>query len=96
MLMALFSAISSWSQTTVTIGTATTASNSDAITPYKTFWHDGRAQFLITAAEINAAGGYSANITNMAFDVSTAQTQTLTNFTIKLGHTTVTALTGTF
>ena len=39
-----------------TIGTGTTPTTGSNVTPYKTFWHDGRSQYLILASELLAAG----------------------------------------
>lgn len=83
---------------TITVGTGTATNGGTTITPYKTLWEDGRSQFLILASELISAGAPSggANITNLAFNVTATNTQALNGFTIKIGNTSVTALTATF
>jgi hypothetical protein len=76
--------------TTLTIGAGT---GTTAIGPYGTYYMDERSQFIITKAELAAAGYTSANsfIRSMAFNVYTASSQVMNAFTIKIGHTTATA-----
>lgn len=82
---------------TVTIGTGTATSNATNITPYKTLWEDGRSQLLILASELNSAGAPSGGIiTNLAFNVTAINAQVLNGFTVRIGHTTLTALTNAF
>lgn len=80
------------SNTTVTVGTGTSSSGA---APYGTSNMDERAQFIITKAQL-VAGGYTsaANfIKSLAFNVATANSKTMTGFTIKLGHTTASSFT---
>ena len=58
------------------------------ITPYKTFWHDGRAQYIIYADELQAAlgGATPSLISGIAFDVVTAAAQGMNDFTVKAGN----------
>ncbi len=74
-------------QVTVTIGTGTTSSNF----PFTTYWMDGRTQYLYLASELNMPSGYIAKI---GFDVITAQTQVMNEFTISCQNTTASTLTG--
>lgn len=76
--------------TTVTVGTGTATT---AIAPYGTYYMDERVQFIITKDELVAAGYNSVNnvIKSLGFNVSTAATQSMAAFTIKIGHTTSTA-----
>lgn len=95
-VFAILSTFTSIAQT-ITIGTGTGTSNVTTVTPYKTFWEDGRSQFLILASEMISAGAPSGgNITNLAFNVTATNAQALNGFTIRIGHTTVTALTNVF
>ena len=79
-----------------TIGTGTTPTTGTTITPYKTFWHDGRAQYLIRASELIAAGTGPGTITALGFNVTTVPGQAMNDFTIKMAGVSTTALTSTF
>ena len=79
-----------------TIGTGTTPTTGSNVTPYKTFWHDGRSQYLILASELLAAGTGPGTITSVAFNVTTTPGQPMSDFTIKMAATTATALGSTF
>lgn len=80
--------------TTVTVGAGTAAT---AIAPYGTYYMDERVQFIITKDELVAAGYNSVNnvIRSLGFNVSTAAAQSMSSFTIKIGHTTSTAFAST-
>lgn len=75
------------STTTVTVGTGT---GSTGTAPYGTYYMDERAQFIITKSELQNAGWTSsANVLkSLAFNVYSASSQTMYNFTIKIRHTT--------
>ena len=79
-----------------TIGTGTTPTTGSNLTPYKTFWHDGRSQYLILASELLAAGTGPGTITSVAFNVTTTPGQPMSDFTIKMAATSATALGSTF
>jgi len=68
------------------LGTVSTTGTN--ITPYKTFYHDGRAQYIIYADELQTAlGGPNPSlISGIAFDVVSAAAQGLNDFTIKAGN----------
>lgn len=87
----LLAATSSMAQT-VTIGTGTSTTSNSTISPYKTGWHDGRAQFLILASELTAAGASAGDITSLAFDVTNAQAA-MSNANVRIAHTAITSLT---
>jgi len=72
-----------------TIGTGTTTVG----WPYYTFYMGSRTQMLYTAAQLTAAGATAGNLTSVGFNVASNVTQTMTNFTIKMGATTATTLT---
>lgn len=74
---------------TATVGTGTTAF---ANAPYGTYYSDERSQFIITKAELMAAGytGGSINLNSLSFNVTTASAQAMNGFTIRIGHTTAT------
>lgn len=56
-----------------------------------------RTQYLITAAELSAAGLQAGAMNSVGFYVLTSSTPgVLSNFTLRLGHTTATALTATY
>ncbi len=74
-------------QATITIGTGTTAVG----WPYYTFYMDSRTDMLYLGSEIGIpSGGY---ITNIGFDVTTAASQVMNGFKIKMMNTTATTIT---
>ena len=83
-------------QSNAQVGNGTSVSASTLITPYKTFYMDGRVQYLVLASELAAAGANAGNINSVAFDVSVPAAQTLGNFTIKMGGTSLTAMAGSY
>jgi hypothetical protein len=80
-------------QALASVGAGTTASTSTLITPYKTFYMDGRVQYLVLASEMAAAGANPGNVNSVAFNVSVPAAQAMTDFTIKMGGTSVSAMT---
>lgn len=82
----------------VTIGEGTlTNTTTGAPSPYGTYFKNFRQQYLYTASEIDAAGGGVGNITALAFNVQNVNTcSPMPNFTIRMKHTSQTALTTTF
>lgn len=72
-----------------TVGTGTYTCNY----PYSTYWHDGRSQWILSAADIAAAGGFAGLISEIGFDVSSYATQTMNGFNISMQNTTLTNLT---
>jgi hypothetical protein len=75
---------------TITVGTGTATST---VAPYGTYYMDQRAQYIVTAAELSAAGYTSANsfIKSLAFNCSATSGQVMNSFTIKIAHTSSTA-----
>jgi len=88
-----FSYSSLWAQV-FQVGTGTVQNtNTTYPAPYGN-WYDGaQHQFLITAAELNAAGASAGNINALGFDVVAVQGTALLNFEIKIGSTAITDLT---
>jgi hypothetical protein len=74
---------------TITVGTGTTSITQ---APYGTYYMDQRVQYIITKAELTAAG-YTAGsgLSSLAFNVSAAQSQLMNAYTIKVAHTTSSA-----
>lgn len=63
--------------------------------PYSGYWHDGRTQMLYTVAELTASGLTAGNISAIALNIATkGSTIPYTGFTIKMGCTSATSLTG--
>lgn len=58
--------------------------------PYNGGWHDARSQYIISAAELTAAGFCGGSqLSSLAFNVSSKNSSAVYNgFTIKMGHTT--------
>lgn len=79
---------------TITVGTGT---GSTGTAPYGTYYMDERSQFIVTKADLQAAGWTSANnnISSLAFNVYTNSTQTMYGFTIKIRHTTAASFSST-
>jgi len=79
-------AATSTSSTTLTIGTGTNT----MVAPYGTYYMDEKSQFIITKAELVAAGYTSSNnsIKALAFNVYNASGQAMNGFSIKMRHTT--------
>ena len=75
--------------TPVTIGTGTVSSNF----PYYTYWTGARSQFILTAAEIAAAGGAPGNITAAALNIIAVDAYQMTGLTISMKNTALTAFT---
>ena len=79
----------------IQVGTGTNTQGTDGATPYGTFWHDGKVQYLITKAELNALGvNSSGNFSSLAFNCTILPSMPLSGFSIKMGHTNLPALTG--
>jgi len=82
----------------VTIGTDTTANTtSGAPTPYGTWYKNFRQQYLYKADDIFTNGGAPGLLTALAFEVSNVNNcSPMPNYTIRLKHTQLNALTTTF
>jgi len=81
---------------TVLVGNAaaTTTTSTTAVTPYSSFYESGRIQYLMTASELTALGFGAGTISSLGFDVTVTSAFNQTGYTIKMGHTAATALTG--
>lgn len=91
----LFAAMSGLSSAqTVTLGTGTLVNVSNGYpAPYGNYFWGSRHQFLITAAELTAAGGAPGPVISLGFSVAAAASQPHLNFDIRMGHTTQTVMT---
>ena len=74
------------------LGSGTAAINTAGITPFTSGWEGSRIQYLIRASELNSLGYLGGNFNSMAFDVSVAGTYTQSNYTVRIGTTSLTAL----
>lgn len=74
------------------VATAGSPNSNSWETPYSTFWHDSRRQYIITAAELNAAGFCAGDITAMQLNVSATGSPCMSGFTIKIKNTASTTL----
>jgi len=81
---------------TIGTGTATNGTGNSFPAPYNNFWGVTRNQFLIRASELTALGATAGSVRNIAFNVlaPNSTNNTLAGFTISLGQTAATALTG--
>lgn len=79
---------------------ATVGSNngtsSDMQTPYTTFWHDGRHQYLLTVAELNAAGLGGGPMSSLGLNITSVATQAMSGFNIRMANVSTTSLTSSF
>ncbi len=76
------------------VGTGTLVNTTTSYpAPYGNFYYGAKHQFLVTAAELSAAGATNGDINSIGFDVVTANGAPLTNFEIKIGTTALTDLT---
>jgi len=83
---------------TIGTGTDTTTLSTDG-TPYRTgntVGNQFKNQFLIKASELTAAGLAAGNITGLKLDVSGSGGGTLSNLTISVGHSSLSAMTTTY
>jgi hypothetical protein len=64
--------------------------------PYGNWYWGARHQFLITAAELQAAGMTAGPIEGLSFFVTTATTTPLSGFSIRMANTTLTTLPSAF
>ncbi len=77
-------------QTTAIIGTGTTGVGY----PYYTFYMDSRTQMLYSATDIIAGNGAPGMISKIGFNVTTAATQVMNGFKIKMQNTTSSTISG--
>ncbi|MDW8272679.1 MAG: gliding motility-associated C-terminal domain-containing protein [Chitinophagales bacterium] len=73
------------------VGTSTT-STSSVPTPFRSFWHDGRVQYLYLASELLSAGMRPGVITDIQFFVTTkgSGNNPFNGLTVKMGGTNLT------
>lgn len=88
----VFVSLFCFSQTVYTLGTATTSSSTASYTPYGTYYHDDKSQYLILASELIGLGASAGNVSALAFDIATANAYQMNGFTIKMGNTALSAL----
>jgi hypothetical protein len=81
----------------ITMSGTTIISTTGYPSPYNTSWWGNKEQYLYTAAELTAKGFVAGKITELGLSVgSVTTTLPLTNFTISIGHTTLTAMSTSF
>ncbi|MBK7389562.1 MAG: hypothetical protein IPI23_11015 [Bacteroidetes bacterium] len=82
-----------------TVGTSTTTISGNDGNPYRSGNGTGnqiKVQLLYTAAELTAAGLTAGPITSIGFTTTASSTGTVSNFEIRIGSSSATALTTTF
>lgn len=81
---------------TAVLGTGTTAPGTTSFpNPLSAYYGGTKHQILFTAAELTAQGmTVGSKINSLAFDLNAFAANACTNFTIRMGNTAVTALTG--
>lgn len=82
------------SNSTITVGSGTSSYSAH---PFGTVYMDERTQYIITKSELTAAGFSSASpyLKSMAFNISSAASQPMGNFTITIAHITSSAFSST-
>ena len=82
---------------TFTLGTGTIQNTNNTYpTPYGNWFWGNKEQYLILASELTALGMTAGEISSLAFDVVAPQGTPLLDFAIKIGHTSLTAMTMQF
>jgi PKD repeat protein len=80
--------------TPITIGTGTQLNTGNSYpAPYGNWYFGAKHQFLITAAELTAAGMSAGNINNLSFMVGQAANEPLQDFTVAIKNTSTSSLT---
>lgn len=69
-------------------------SSSNYPTPFSGWWYSGKHQFLVRAAELNAAGIFAGKISSLSFNITALNTSPLIypDYSIKMGCTNLTTL----
>jgi len=80
---------------TVTLGAGATTSATYSAGFYS-LWSNLHIQYLITAAELSAAGLYAGDISSLAWDVTSAGTLPMIDVSLKMGHTSATDLSSSY
>jgi len=75
-----------------TIGNGTTVNSGVGTSPFTTGWEGSRIQYLYTAADFAAIGFTGSRINSISFDITATTGFYLKNYTIKIGHTALTAM----
>jgi hypothetical protein len=76
------------------LGSGTDFTSDVEYTPFGTFYMDHRMQMIYTASELAASGLSAGNITSLSFNVGTTGSPAMQGFSIKIGQTFNTTLTG--
>lgn len=74
----------------VQVGTGTLAGSSTPYAPVSGGYGGMKGQYIITAAELTAAGLLAGPITEMSFEITSAAATTYPGFAVEMGHTTLT------
>lgn len=82
---------------TATAGDGSATQSTSGLSPFSNFWEGSRTQYLVTASEMQALGFVAGPITSLAFNItSTTDDYAQNGFSIKMGHTTASNLSGGF
>jgi hypothetical protein len=80
---------------TAAVGNGATTQSNSGMTPLSQTWEGIRTQYLVLASDLLTAGFSAGTLNSLAFNVSTKSSSLpYTNYTVKLGTTTATNLTG--
>lgn len=78
------------------LGTSASTTSIIGLTPYSSYYEGARSQYLIRASELVAQGISSGKINSVTFTVTAASAYVMNDFSIKLGQTTATAMSGAY
>ncbi len=76
------------------LGQSNTYSAAAGETPFNTSYMDSRSQYLFSRTELNAAGIFEGYINKLSFNVGSAGSLPMQNFTIKIGHSSSATMSG--
>ncbi len=77
-------------------GTVNSLTNTNIGAFYGTWWGNSRTQILIKASELNASGIFAGSLTALKVTVTGGTPALATGFTIKIGSTAATSISGSF
>ncbi|MFP9099079.1 fibronectin type III domain-containing protein [Flavobacterium sp. RHBU_24] len=80
---------------TAVVGAGASSSESGGISPYYHGWGGVKTQYIITAAELQAAGVFAGPINSVGFTITSLGTATLNSFALSIGTTTQNVATST-
>lgn len=78
------------------VGTGSTTTSGQGITPFSSAWEGQKTQYLVRASDLLAAGYSAGNINTMSFFVTSPSTTPMLGYTVKMATTVLDALSSSF